>query len=117
MNKYFIYKKLVAFLLFIIYVYPSFHYIFRYTSTATSPIYSNTPLIFQVSKYFIIFILLLLIYSISTYKTKINKFIYLIIFIIFFMITVSFLSKYMNDMRYLFFLIILFPIFFIQNNF
>jgi len=66
-------------LLFIIIVfYQSFHYIFMYSSSGTSPTYTNTPLLWQTSKYILLTLILFFIYMQSQFisKVKISVWIY-----------------------------------------
>lgn len=117
LNKKYLISK--SFFLFLI-IYPSFHYILKYTSSGTSPTYGNVPLSWQVIKYIILFLYsMLFLFNFSFYK-KLNKIIILLIFlflpVVFYNILLVFIKHpNINELKYIFIFLIMLPILFLDK--
>jgi hypothetical protein len=119
------FQKLGIYLTIFTLIFYNFHrYIFKYNSESTSPTYTNTPIVWQISKYILILFFTSLFYFGSKFKFVFNKNFLLIyctiLFVIFTNIIAIFyyrnLSSSVNELEYCFYFIVLMPLWFTENN-
>lgn len=109
-----------AFLLFLI-LYPSFHYILKYTQSTTSPRYMDVPFIWQFSKYIGVLIFAILIFLNVKFQKRIRKYIIysstLFIGVILFNLMLLIIGNpNINELKYIYFFIVLSPILLLNKD-
>ena len=91
-NKAWLAKNTFLLMYWFVVLYNFHRYIFKYNSEGTSPTYANTPLIWQIGKYLILFVLLPIFYSCLHYRKKLYKEYAVIYFWIFFVVLINILN-------------------------
>ena len=112
----------LKFTLLILLLYNCHRYLLKYNSESTSPTYSNTPFLWKISKYILITVGLIGVYAFSRYRVKGSKVAYVSLCIIALLLVVNVVSFVIYDklifdeFEYLFFFIVLYPFFFINEE-
>lgn len=103
---------------FFILIFYNFHrYIFQYNSEATSPLYTNTPLIWKVLKYVLLILFTGLFFSTQRYRDKAKPITYVLLSIVLFILIVNLVQAFMyaaflDELEFVFYFLLLLPFWF-----
>lgn len=104
--------------LVVLLLYDFHRYIFKYNSESTSPTYTNTPLIWKISKYFLIAIISAFFFAGLKFKRNVSNWFWLIYALVALIILINILNFLVyksldtDEMEYCFWFILLIPYWF-----
>ena len=113
---------LLTIIFFVLLLYNCHRYFFKYNSTFTSPSYTDTPFNWQIGKYIILTIVLSFLYIKNKYKVKQSWLFSTLLIVALFILVINILNTilykefFTDELEYLFFFFLLFPLAFINED-